>query len=132
MTAIDDIQEGVYDGQLGDVIAVVLDRLVETQATLSWRITLDGDTWDIESVTLRELAAAEDLSRTSYLTFDPLRQVSHLVALIVAHFMVADGLKSEAAIERAGKYTASDLKSIVSVYETAAVGKDGGGTSTNS
>lgn len=132
MTAIDDINEGVYDGQLGDVIAAVLERVVKTESTLNWRITLDGDTWDVETVTLRELGYAEKLTGTSYLTLDPTRQADHLVALIVAHFKVVDGLKPELAIERAGKYTAADLKDIVSLYETAAVGKDAGGMSTNS
>ena len=132
MTAIDDIGAGVYDGQLGDVIAAVLERVVETKGELSWRITLDGDTWDAESVPFTELAYAEKLTGTSYLLLDPMRSMDHLVALMVAHFKVADGLKPEAAIEKAGKYTASDLKSILSLYEMGSVGKDGGGTSTNS
>jgi hypothetical protein len=132
LTAIDDIQEGVYDGQLGDVIQAVLDRIVETESTLNWRITLDGDTWDAETVSLTELGEAEKLAKTSYLNLDPTRQAGHLVALVVAHFIVFGGLKIQAAIEKASKYTAADLKDIVSLYETAAVGKDDGGTSTNS
>lgn len=132
MTAIDDISAGVYDGQLGDVIASVLERVVETESTLNWRITLDGDTWDAETVTLAELGYAEKLAGTSYLTMDPTRQISHLVALIVAHFKVIGRLPPDLAIEKAEKYTAADLKSIVSLYETAAVGKESGGTSTNS
>ena len=132
MTAIDDINEGVYDGQLGDLIAAVLDRVIETESTLNWRITLDGDTWDAETVTLAELAYAEKLAGSSYLGFDPTRTMGHLVALIVAHFKVIGRLPPDLAIEKAGKYTAADLKSIVSLYETAAVGKDAGGTSTNS
>lgn len=128
MTIIDEIGEGTYDGQLGDVIAAVLERLTETQATLNWRVTLEGDTWDAETVTLAELAYAEKLAGTSYLTLDPTRTMGHLVALMVAHFKVVDGLKPDLAIEKAGKYTVADLKDIVSLYETAAVGKDGGGT----
>lgn len=134
MTAIDDINEGVYDGKLGDVIQAVFERIAQTESTFSWRITLEGDTWDVESVSLRELAYAETVSTTtsSYLTLDPTRHMDHLVALIVAHFKITDGMKLEAALEKAGKYTASDLKNIVSLYEVGAVGKGGGGTSTDS
>lgn len=132
MTAIDDIGEGIYDGKLGDVIAAVLERAVETESTLNWRITLDGDVWDMETVTLRELGYAETLTGASYLTLDPTRHMDHLVALIVAHFKVVQGDRPEVAIEKAGKYTAADLKNIVSLYEAGAVGKDGGGTSTDS
>ena len=132
MTAIDDIKDGAYDGQLGDVIAAVLDRVIETESTLNWRITLDGDVWDAETVTLAELGYAEKLAGASFLSLDPTRQMSHLVALIVAHFKVVEGLKPDMAVEKAGKYTAADLKSIVSLYDTAAVGKESGGTSTNS
>ena len=131
-TIIDGIGEGAYDGRLGDVVAAVFERIIETESMMTWRITLDGDTWDAETVTLAELGYAEKLASTSYLALDPTRQMGHLVAVIVAHFKVIDGLKPEAAIERAGKYTASDLKDIVSLYETGSVGKDAGGTSTNS
>lgn len=132
MSAIDDINDGVYDGKLGDVIQAVLERVVETESTLNWRITLDDDTWDAETVTLTELGEAEKFGRISYLDLDPTRQAAHLVALIVAHFVVFRRMDLKAAIEKASKYTAADLKNIVTLYETGAVGKDGGGTSTDS
>lgn len=122
-TIIDNIAAGGYDGRLGDVIAAVLARISETETTLNWRITLEGDTWDAETVTLAELAAAEKLAGTSYLMLDPMRYMDHLVALLVAHFRVVDGLKPDLAIEKARKYTVSDLKEIVSLYEAGAVGK---------
>lgn len=131
MSAIDDIGDGTYDGRLGDIVAAVLKRVTEIESVLNWRITLDGDTWDAESVTLAELAYAEKLARTSYLTLDPTRHMDHLVSLIVAHFKVVDGLKPDLAVEKAAKYTVSDLKEIVSLYESGSVGKDAGGTSTN-
>lgn len=131
-TTIDQIGEGDHDGRLGDIIAAVLARIAETETTLNWRITLEGDTWDAESVTLAELAYAEKLAGTSYLLLDPTKYMDHLVALIVAHFKVVDGLKPDMAIEKARKYTVADLRDIVTLYEAGAVGKDGGGTSTNS
>lgn len=132
MTAIEDINEGVYDGRLGDIVAAVLTRASDTLITLNWRITIDGDTWDAETVTLAELGYAEKLAGASYLAIDPTRNMRHLVALIVAHFKVVDGLKDEAAIEKAGKYTAADLKDIVTLYESGSVGKGSGETSTDS
>lgn len=131
-TTIDAIATGDHDGRLGDIIAAVLARVSETETTLNWRISLEGDRWDAESVTLAELAYAERLTGTSYLAIDPTRRMDHLVALIVAHFKVVDGLKPEAAVERAQKYTVADLRDIVSLYEAGAVGKDAGGMSTGS
>jgi len=132
MTAVDDIGDGVYDGRLGDIIAAVLARATEIEVTLNWRITLDGDTWDAETVTLAELGYAEKLTGASYLSLDPTRHMAHLVAMIVAHFKVVDGLKPDLAIEKAGKYTAADLKDIVTLYESGSVGKGSGETSTDS
>ena len=126
---IEDITAGDYDGRLDQVIAAVLARLSEVGSTLNWRITLEGDTWDAESVTLAELAYAEKLAGVSYLTIDPTRSMGHLVALLVAHFKVVDGLKPDLAVEKANKYTVSDLKDIVSLYESGAVGKGVGETS---
>lgn len=126
------IDAGDHDGHLDEIVAAVLQRVAETATALNWRITLDGDTWDQETVTLAELGYAERITGLSYLIFDPLKYVDHLVALVTAHFKVIGGATLDEAVERAKKLTIPDLKDMISLYEVGAMGKDAGGTSTSS
>jgi hypothetical protein len=119
---LDAIAGGDYDGQLGDLLNAVLARAAETETSFGWRIRLAGDEWDMESVTLQELAFAERaLStgsvRVSYLELDPLKSMDHLVALIVAHLHHVAGRGIQAAFAEARKLTVVDLQDIVFTYE---------------
>jgi hypothetical protein len=133
-----DIQAGDYDGRLGDLFEVLFARARDTEVEFGWRIKLsDTDQWDAESVTLQELAFAEKACSTasrkvSYLELDPMKQMDHLIALIVAHLVHIGGLRVSEATSEAQKLTVADLGDIVSVYEIKAPKVDAGATSNGS
>jgi len=125
------IQAGDFDGQLGAVFDVLFARARETEVEFGWRIKLsETDEWDAQSVTLQELAFAEKMCSTlgnkvSYLELDPMKQMDHLLALIVAHHVHIGGLRVQEATREVQKLTVVDLADIISVYEVKASPKAG-------
>jgi hypothetical protein len=120
------IEAGEYDGQLGEAFDALFSRAKDTEVEFGWRIKLnDTDEWDAESVTLVELSFAEKMCstashRVSYLELDPMKQMDHLIALIVAHLHRVGGLPLSQAMDETRKLTVADLGDIVSVYEVKA------------
>jgi hypothetical protein len=131
-STIQAIQAGDYDGQLGDLIAAILARAAISEISFPWKITLDGDEWTQETVTLSELAYAERVTGTRYIDLDPVRSADHLVALVVAHLKVVRGLRVDEAIKHAEQLTVADLADLVSVYEVNRAPKDESELSTTS
>lgn len=135
---VDAIKTGDYDGELGTLLEAALLRASETETSFGWRLKLGDDEWDVESVTLQELAFAERFLsagsvKVSYLELDPVRSMDHLVALIVAHLTQVGGVKVQAARAEVEKLKLVDLQDIVSTHEVKARPKaDAGKTSTNS
>jgi hypothetical protein len=131
---VDAVKAGDYDGELGLLLNALMARAALTETAFGWRIRLsETDEFDMESVTLQELATAERALSTpgnqaSYLELDPLRSADHLVALVVAHYHHVGGMTIPDAFVEARKLTVTDLKDIVSTYEVRPP-KDDGGTS---
>jgi hypothetical protein len=100
-------------------------RAADIETEFSWKITLDGDEWDRETVTLAELAYAEKLAGVPYVQLNPISSADHLSALIVAHHHRIRGMKVDQAIAATAKLTARDLSGIVSVCEVKQAPKDG-------
>jgi hypothetical protein len=125
------IEAGDFDGLLGDVFDVLFARAKETEVEFGWRIKLsETDEWDAQSVTLQELAFAEKVcstagSKVSYLELDPMKQMDHLLALIIAHLVHIGGLRLSEATREVQKLTVTDLADIISVYEVKAIPKAG-------
>jgi hypothetical protein len=130
------LEAGDFDGQLGAVFEVLFQRAKDTEVEFGWRIKLsETDEWDAQSVTLQELAFAEKLCSTriekvSYLNLNPMEQMDHLLALIIAHHHCIGGLLISEATREAQKLTVVDLADIVSVYEIKAP-KAGVGVTSN-
>jgi hypothetical protein len=119
------INAGDHDDGLEALFKALFARAAEIETEFSWKITLDGDSWDRETVTLRELAFAEQYLGVPYVQLNPVSSVNHLVTLIVAHYHRVKGMKLDAALEAASKYTAKDLANLVSVHEVNQAPKDG-------
>lgn len=131
------LDAGEFDGQLGAVFDAVFERAKVTEVEFGWRIRLsETDEWDAQSVTLQELAFAEKACSTrtnkvSYLELDPMRQMDHLLALIIAHLHHTGGLLISEATREVQKLTVTDLADIVSIYEVKGRPKASAGTTSN-
>ena len=119
------INAGDHDDGLETLFKALFARAADIETEFAWKITLDGDTWDRETVTLAELAFAEQHLRVPYVQLNPVSSVNHLVTLIVAHYYRVQGMKLDAALEAAGKYTARDLADIISIHEVKQAPKGG-------
>lgn len=128
------IEAGDLDGHLDDVVLAIVDRARSGATTFYWRITADGDEWTQETVTLGELKLAEQhakftdvMGRTRRATMaeiDPRGSAEHLVALLIAHFVKADGHSLSDAVKKAENYPASSLAEMVGEYEVVRPPKD--------
>lgn len=119
---VDDIAAGHHDTGLGKLFDALFARASETDVQFGWKLKVDGDEWNVETVTIAELAFAEQALSTgqrqvSYLELDPLRSMGHLSALIVAHLHKVGGLGVREAFARADQLTVGDLAEVVSAYE---------------
>jgi len=128
------IEAGELDGHLDDIAAALVDRVRTGATAFYWRITIDGDTWDQETVTLGELKFAEQhakvtdatgrLRRAAFAEIDPRSSAEHLAAILTAHFHKADGLPLTDAVKKAENYPASALIEAVGEYEVVRPPKD--------
>jgi hypothetical protein len=113
---ISEIAKGTHDGQLMDIADAITDRLRTDTVSLLWRITLDGETWDAETVTLGELRFVETMTSKSYLELNPGASMAELTALIVAHY-VARGDDREVAFKKADSLTQQQALEAIELYE---------------
>lgn len=115
---------GRCDGGLVEIAKACAVRTRDIGSAWQWRITLDGDTWDQDTVTTGELALAEDLAETSYINLDPKVRMRHRVALVIAHLHKAQGLTLPDAITRAEALIHAEQDDMIEMYEVAAPPKD--------
>lgn len=131
---IDQIAAGDHDGRLGDLVVAIVGRHRAGGVAFLWRITLDGDEWTEESVTLGELKFAEQhchvtnedgrYRRATRHEIDPRGTGEHALALIIAHLHKAQGQTLADATKRAEAVTAAELAEIVDEYEVVRPPKD--------
>lgn len=136
------IQAGDLDGHLETVVAAMIERVQSGAVEIMWQLTLDGDTWTQETVTLGELRFAEQHAyvtdpngrkrRATRVEIDPRITAEHALALIVAHLHKAQGVRLDDALKRAESITAVDLDVIVGEYEVVRGPKDDSPASTSS
>jgi hypothetical protein len=122
---VESITDGDYDNDLETIFKAVFARAAEVDTEFAWKITLDGDEWDRETVTLAELAFAEKMTGVPYVQLNPVSSADHLSALIVAHNYRVKLLALDRAVAAAAKLTARDIADIVSVCEVKQAPKDG-------
>ncbi len=128
------IAAGEFDGRLDQIVAAAVERVQAGAVSMPWRLRLDGDEWTQQSVTVGELAFAEQLCwvdtpqgrrHATRAEIDPRVRTDHLLALVVAHLHKAQGLSLRDATTRAEAITADELDGIVGEYEVVRPPKDG-------
>lgn len=120
--AVAEILAGRHDGHLSDLLEAAVQRLRNSTVRICWRLHLDGESWDEDTVTAGELACAERLLSKrdrpfSYTQIDPKASMEHRVTLVVAHLHKIQGLKVEDAIARAEAITLAEQEKLLELYE---------------
>lgn len=117
-----EIADGRHDGNLFAIVQAITARAATDETGFLWRITLDGDVWDAETVTLGELRYVEAVTGKSYLQVDPKKSMRDFAGLVVAHYR-AQGMTQDAAVEKADKISQPQAIAALSIYE-GTLGKD--------
>lgn len=120
---LDDIAAGKHDDELADIAQAIRDRYTEIGRAMAWRITINGDTWDEDTVTIGEVRFVERQTGLNWAVLAPLASADVATAFIIAHWHKAGGMDLKDAWDKAEALTAKDVMAAVSEYETAA-GKD--------
>lgn len=126
---IAEILAGRHDGKLLDIVKAVAKRGESGETGLLWRIDLDGDIWDAETVTLGELRYVEQVTGLSWFQLDPKKYMLHFAALVTAHYK-AQGLDHEAALAKADGISQTQALKAIDLYE-ASLGKDESASTTS-
>jgi hypothetical protein len=128
------IAAGEFDGRLDQLVAAAVERVQVGAVSMPWRLRFDGDEWTQESVTVGELAFAEQhcwvdtpqgRRHATRAEIDPRIRTDHLLALVVAHLHKAQSVPLRDATKRAEAITAADLDGIVDEYEVVRPPLDG-------
>jgi hypothetical protein len=110
---VTEIAKGIHDGNLMDIVEAVSERGADR---LLWRITLDDETWDAESVTLGELRRVEAMLGKSYALVNPSASMRDFSALVVAHYQSQD-MSVDEAFKKADAITQATAMSALDLYE---------------
>lgn len=117
-----EILAGRHDGHLVDLTEAVVERIRSSTVRICWRLRIDGDVWDENTVTAGELACAEKLLSTerrpfSYTQLEPKSSIGHRTALVVAHLHKIQGADIKDAVQRAEAITLAEHEKLLELYE---------------
>jgi hypothetical protein len=119
---IEDIEAGKHDGDLEAIVEACRERSKELDRRFGWRITLDGETWDEDSILLEEMEFVERVTGLDWPS-GPLVSAKVAKAFLLAHWHKALGVELDEAFDKIKGLGAKAMIAAVSEYETAA-GKD--------
>lgn len=119
-----EIMLGRFDGHLVDITDSIAERLRSGEPRLLWRITLDGESWSAETVTVGELRYVETVTGQSYLSINPGVSMGVFTALVTAHYKT-QGLDQNAALAKADAITQAQAIDAIEMYE-GSLGKGSG------
>ncbi len=117
------IEAGDYDDQLADIVTAIRERNSEAERELRWRITIDDETWDEDSVTAGEIRLVERTTGINWAALEPGMSADVTTMFIVAHWHKVGGLELKDAWDRAEALNAKKIAGCVSNYQ-AGPGKD--------
>lgn len=120
---IDDIAAGKHDDDLIRIAEACRERAAELGRRVGWRITIDGDAWDEDTVTIGEVRLVERTTGINWSELAPLVSADVATQFIIAHWHKAAGMDLQTAWDKAERLGAKDVIAAVSEYEMAA-GKD--------
>jgi hypothetical protein len=106
------------------------DRALHGQRELRWRISLNGDTWDEDTVTIGEIRMVERTTGTNWAELSPLVSADVATAFFIAHWHKVGGMELAEAWDKVEAINAKAVIDAVSEYEVEASGKDRAAPST--
>lgn len=128
-----EILAGRHDAALQDLLVAVRKRVTDSDAMAwRWRITLDGETWTEDEVTLAELQVVERITGDSWLTLNPYRSAAHLAAFMFARLVRVAGMAEADARAKVDGLTLAEIAGAVEQYVARSAGKDDPPASTTS
>lgn len=127
--AVAEILAGRHDGRLVDLAEAIAQRIRSSSVRVCWRLRLDDDVWDEDTVTGGEIATVERMlskrdQQFSYTQLDPKTLMGHRTALVVAHLHKVGGLQIDEAITRAEALTLAQHRDLLELYEVVDAPKD--------
>jgi hypothetical protein len=121
---VEDIASGHYDGDLAEIVMACRVRSVASDRSLRWRITLAGETWDEDTITIGEIRLVERTTGKNWAELTPLMSADVLTAFVIAHLHKVNRVDLKEAWDQAEALNAKDLLNAVSEYEVGEPGKD--------
>jgi len=120
---LDAIEAGDHDDELAAIVNACQQRAAVAGRSQFWRITIDGETWDEDTILLEEMEFVERLVGMDW-PASPLVSAVVAKAFILAHWIKVNGMDLETAHAKVGALTAKQVIAAVSMYDAGPVGKD--------
>jgi hypothetical protein len=114
---IADIEAGELDDGLAEIVVACRERAQEADRSLRWRITLDGDTWDEDTITIGEMRFVERHTGVNWSEVSPLLSADMIFGFVVAHYVERWKMEVRDAWDKAGELNAKALIEAVSEYQ---------------
>ena len=119
------IGAGHLDGQLVDVLRAINQRLNGGPTQSKWLVRWGDEEFTEESLTMREVRRAEELSGTSWAAIHPMTSATSAAALLQAFLEVRMGFKANLAGKTVDEMTTEAMVDAIDQYEVEAPKADG-------
>ena len=117
---LEDIEAGKHDDELAAIAQAIRDRYDEIGRSMAWRITINGDTWDEDTVTIGEIRMVERTTGLNWGELAPLVSADVATAFIIAHWHKVGGMDLKDAWDKAEALVTKDVIAAVTEYEKPA------------
>ena len=112
------IEAGDYDDNLAEIVAACRERVFGAGRELRWRMTVEGETWDEDTITIGELRlVARTTGSPDDWPGDPVSSPDLLTTYVIAHWHLIDGMDLAEAWDKAGRLNAKALVGAVQLYQ---------------
>jgi hypothetical protein len=115
---IADIESGHYDEHIIDVLAALRARAAAAGVGSRWRITIDGETWDEDTLTAGEIRMVAKTLGVDWPP-DPIDSADAIVLWVIAHYHKVLGMDLKEAWDRAEALNGKQLIAAVTEYQVA-------------
>lgn len=114
------ILNGDLDGDLGEIHAAVINRVLQSGTVLHWRITLEGDPPFVvteDDLTLDEACDVETIAGVTWHQIDPAASARLIRHILTVALRSRAGLDAEGITQRLSGLTAMQAVNAVDRYE---------------
>jgi hypothetical protein len=113
---IADIESGHYDEHIVDVVAAFRARAAAAGVGSRWQITIDGETWNEDTVTGGEIRLVAKTLGVDWPP-DPLDSADAIVLWVIAHWHKVGGMDLKDAWDKAEALNGKQLIAAVGEYQ---------------